>query len=155
MDDFCSDVVISQDVGFPSDLSAMTPLLLVAALVLGFAAQGWINQLLSGKQGLGAFLSDGSGYQRSGFKLVDDEDRAVSSDPLPWLKLPKLDFVEVAGQEQDNDDGIVTEFPAGLGEELRIESMRRQMKSKFEAGDLVEAERIRAELEELFREENQ
>jgi len=32
---------------------------------------------------------------------LDDKDRAVARDPLPWLKLPKLDFVEVAGQEPD------------------------------------------------------
>jgi hypothetical protein len=71
------------------------------ALSLGVGANIWIQQLLSGDRGLGNFLSDGPGFGQSKFQplTTKDQDRAVSYDPLPWLKLPKLDFVEVAGQD--------------------------------------------------------
>ena len=35
------------------------PLVVLVAVILAFAAQSWINSLLGGDQGLGAFLSDG------------------------------------------------------------------------------------------------
>eukprot|EP00429_Kryptoperidinium_foliaceum_P039094 CAMPEP_0176178424 /NCGR_PEP_ID=MMETSP0120_2-20121206/91422_1 /TAXON_ID=160619 /ORGANISM="Kryptoperidinium foliaceum, Strain CCMP 1326" /LENGTH=59 /DNA_ID=CAMNT_0017516577 /DNA_START=1 /DNA_END=177 /DNA_ORIENTATION=- len=53
--------------------------------------------MLEGDQGLGAFLKDGSGYNKSGFQNIQGS-KGKSSDPLPWLKLPQLDFVEVSGQ---------------------------------------------------------
>eukprot|EP00814_Leptocylindrus_danicus_P017952 CAMPEP_0116007508 /NCGR_PEP_ID=MMETSP0321-20121206/2337_1 /TAXON_ID=163516 /ORGANISM="Leptocylindrus danicus var. danicus, Strain B650" /LENGTH=155 /DNA_ID=CAMNT_0003476209 /DNA_START=72 /DNA_END=539 /DNA_ORIENTATION=+ len=83
------------------------PIVLVAALGIGVAAQSWINFQLDGDRGLGKFLSDGRGYNRSAFtprRGTDDFNDGTAplskSDPLPWLKLPKLDFVEVAGQEE-------------------------------------------------------
>ena len=54
--------------------------------------------MLKGERGLGAFLSDGSGFKKSGFRPLDGAD--MKTDPLPWLKLPELDFVDVAGQEK-------------------------------------------------------
>ena len=81
------------------------PIVLIAALIIGFTAQSWINFQLNGERGLGSFLSDGSGFKRSAFRPrsgsgdMSDGTAPVSSDPLPWLKLPRLDFVEVAGQE--------------------------------------------------------
>ena len=70
------------------------------ALLLGIAAQSFINQMLEGDQGLGSYLKDGSGYNKSGFRRVDKASMKNDemNDPLPWLKLPKLDFVDVAGQ---------------------------------------------------------
>ena len=53
--------------------------------------------MLGGEQGLGAFLSDGSGYNKSGFK-PRKKNEEEASDPLPWLKLPEFDYVDVAGQ---------------------------------------------------------
>jgi hypothetical protein len=89
-----------------SDYPLPTWAVVVVALTLGIGANVWIQQLLSGDRGLGNFLSDGSGFGRSKFQPLStkDQDRAVSSDPLPWLKLPQLDFVEVAGQQQQQDD---------------------------------------------------
>ena len=81
------------------------PLILLAALGIGFTAQSWINFQLGGDRGLGSFLSDGSGFNRSAFRPrsgtgdISDGTAPVSTDPMPWLKLPRLDFVEVAGQE--------------------------------------------------------
>lgn len=79
---------------------ASPPILITVAFLLGVVANGWIQRLLSGERGLGSYLSDGKGYNKSKFQpLQGDSDRAVQFDPLPWLKLPQLDFVEVAGQE--------------------------------------------------------
>lgn len=85
--------------------------IVVVTLILGFAANAWIQTLLSGDRGLGNFLSDGSGFGQSKFQplTTKDQDRAVSGDPLPWLRLPDLDFVEVAGQiKQGSTDSSVT-----------------------------------------------
>lgn len=108
------------------------------ALVLFAAAQTFINQMLEGDQGLGAFLKDGSGYNRSGFNnIADQKDR---DDPLPWLKLPKLDFVEVAGQA-DQEEAVYEQ----------LETMRREMNHKLEEGNTAEATVIKDKLEKLMR----
>ncbi len=114
------------------------PLVLIVALFLGFAANGWISQLLNGKEkksGLGAFLRDGSGYNRSGFAM-QDSDRAVQRDPLPWLKLPTLDFVEVAGQERPEDT---------------LERLRLDLNAAADKGDIIEAMRIESQLEDMMK----
>ena len=82
----------------------VVPIIVIVALTIGILANGWISRLLSGEQGLGSYLSDGSGYQKSKFQpLKSNDDRAVQGDdPLPWLRLPNLDFVEVAGQKNNN-----------------------------------------------------
>lgn len=144
MDDF--DTLSSTVGGGGIGGFSVVPLLVITALGLGFAAQGWINQQLNGDQGLGAFLQDGRGYQNSSFRPLTDSDRAVNSDndPLPWLSLPKLDFVEVAGQETtDNmqDDAILTQL-----EDLRVE-----MNQQLDKGNVVEASAIRRKLESLMR----
>jgi hypothetical protein len=131
-----------------TSLSSVLPLLLVVvALVLGVGANSWIGKLLNGDDnkatGLAAFLKDGQGYNRSGFSLTNksNEDRAVSSDPLPWLKLPKLDFVEVAGQQTEQQ--VLEE---------RLESLRLDMNEELDKGNVQEADRLRKELESLLRE---
>mmetsp|Transcript_3864 Transcript_3864/g.4990 ORF Transcript_3864/g.4990 Transcript_3864/m.4990 type:complete len:220 (-) Transcript_3864:83-742(-) len=93
---------------FPPEMPGGVALITVAALVIFVAAQSFINSMLRGDRGLGAFLSDGSGYNRSGFRSrrgaeEGDDGTAVAKDPLPWLKLPRLDFVEVAGQDDVGD----------------------------------------------------
>ena len=122
-------------------LGPVVPVLVITALGLGIAAQSWINQQLEGDQGLGAFLNDGQGYKRSGFRPLTDGDRAASNDPLPWLSLPKLDFVEVAGQ-QSAEDKLMTEL-----EELRVE-----MNEQLTRGNMAEATTIRNKLETRMRE---
>lgn len=120
----------------------------LAALALGIAAQTFINSMLKGDQGLGAFLSDGGGYSKSGFKprskssSSGDDAPLGSGDPLPWLKLPKLDFVDVAGQENTNEAAIVS----------RLEELTDLMKVEVKAGNTEEANRIRNQLESLMEE---
>ena len=71
----------------PLDVPFEPPLVAIGALLLAFSAQSWINSLLGGDQGLGAFLSDGTGFNKSGFKQrkgkrrpITDE-RSVPDDP--------------------------------------------------------------------------
>jgi hypothetical protein len=131
--------------GLPLDdtVMDMSPFVIAAAAVaLGVAAQTLINQMLKGDQGLAAFLSDGSGFQKSGFRSVksdnaQDRDR---DDPLPWLKLPKLDFVDVAGQVE-SDEQVVYE---------RLEQLREKMNSELQAGRIEEATRLKQELESIM-----
>ncbi|KAL3935096.1 MAG: hypothetical protein SGBAC_009321 [Bacillariaceae sp.] len=109
------------------------------ALAIGVAAQTFINQMLEGDQGLGAFLKDGAGYNKSGFRRqagLDEEKK----DPLPWLRLPKLDFVEVAGQE---DDTLAF---------AKLEELRVQMNEQLELGNMEQASRLKEQLEEFMEE---
>ncbi|KAL7551481.1 hypothetical protein ACHAWF_014681, partial [Thalassiosira exigua] len=84
-----------------------TPAIALLAIAIGFVAQTFINSMLKGDRGLGAFLSDGSEFSDSAFRPRRGGDRSDTTtdaplsgpDPLPWLKLPQFDFVEVAGQE--------------------------------------------------------
>jgi hypothetical protein len=129
---------------------ASPPLLLLVSLVLGVAANGWIQRLLNGEQGLSSFLSDGSGFNKSKFKpLRSDEDRAVQSDPLPWLRLPQLDFVEVAGHKSrsprllDNDAVVA-----------QLEMLRVRMNEQLAAGNVAEANALRQQMETIMRESN-
>lgn len=122
------------------------PLVVTLALGLGIAANAWISRLLNGSQdptnkrsgkrsGLSAFLKDGSGYKKSGF-LWSDTDRAVSSDPLPWLVLPRLDFVEVAGQRKSME-AIMDE----------MEQLKADLNAAVAKEDIAEATRLKQELE--------
>ena len=136
-----ADTTVDLDTMSTVEFSAV-PLLVIVAIGLGFTAQGWINRQLEGDQGLGAFLQDGKGFKKSGFRpLADDADRAASSDTLPWLKLPKLDFVEVAGQKSSQDQ---------LFDEL--EDLRVKMNQQLQLGNIDEARTIRMKLESLMRE---
>jgi hypothetical protein len=112
------------------------------ALVLGVAAQSFINQMLDGDQGLGAYLKDGSGYSKSGFSQVRQTDEKTQKDPLPWLKLPQLDFVEVAGQT-NKQEGLVYQ---------QMEQMRLEMNQLLQDGKMEEASAIREELEKIMKE---
>ena len=144
----------------PSHLFIATPLelstpilpffLAFIALAIGLLANGWIARLLSGDQGLGSFLSDGSGFQKSGFRPSrrSDADRAVQLDPLPWLTLPQLDFVEVAGQERRSPS-----FPKDMDDVVvaQLELIRGEMQEQLRLGNTNEAERLRLELERRMK----
>ena len=123
---------------FVDSESLAVPLALIVAVSLGVAAQGLINQMMEGDQGLGAYLRDGSGYQKSGFKQKEQE---ASTDPLPWLKLPQLDFVEVAGQQNKQDDMIIGELERRL---------KTEMRDLLDQGRLEEANQRKLELEQLM-----
>lgn len=130
----------------PSSLSATVddefmlssaPFIVGFALVCGIAAQGWINSMAQGERGLGAYLSDGKGFGGSRFSPSSGSGDAVSGeDPLPWLKLPKLDFVDVAGQTD--------------GAEIQLEALRLKMNSALQDGNLERATEIRQELEDIM-----
>jgi hypothetical protein len=122
-----------------NDSGALAVLLpLLAALLVGVAAQTWINQMIKGDQGLGAFLKDGQGFNKSGFRQVvtDESSNRTDDDPLPWLSLPKLDFVDVAGQED----------PQQVLVEDELERLRSAMTRELQAGNLERATELKNEL---------
>lgn len=125
----------------------LAPLLVGVAITIGIAAQSFINQQLNGDQGLGAFLRDGKGYSKSGFRplAASDKDRAVSGDdPIPWLKLPKLDFVEVAGQE---------EAPVELDDVVeKLETLRLELNQQMAQGNQAEAITIQNKMQRIMEE---
>ena len=113
------------------------PFIVGFALAFGIAAQGFINSMTWGERGLGAYLSDGKGFGRSRFSPASGSGDAVSGeDPLPWLKLPKLDFVEVAGQTGDA--------------EIQLEALRLKMDCALRDGNLEKATELRQELEDIM-----
>ncbi|KAL7554821.1 hypothetical protein ACHAWF_018461 [Thalassiosira exigua] len=152
------------------DVPLGPPLVVLAAVVLAFSAQSWINSLLGGDQGLGAFLSDGAGFNKSGFKprrrpitderVVPGDGPLSGPDPLPWLKLPELDYVDVAGQPKkpnlptplseppppsvERDEGVIL---------AKLERLRGRMKIEVERGNFEDAKRIENELKRAMEEE--
>ena len=130
-----------------------TPIIALVAIIIGFFAQTFINSMLKGDRGLGAFLSDGSGYSGSAFRPRRSGDQSDTDaplggpDPLPWLKLPKRDFVEVAGQYTD---GLGPEKEAKIVAQL--EALQSVLQSEINAGNKEEANRLRQRLEALMNE---
>eukprot|EP00977_Amphora_coffeiformis_P015593 scaffold4584_cov98-Amphora_coffeaeformis.AAC.2 len=153
-----SDEILLEDDSLSSFGSNVPSFLVIVALALFLAAQGWINQQLQGDQGLGAFLKDGAGYKKSAFRPMmakQDSQRAVRNDPLPWLSLPKLDFVQVAGQEptktntnnnnnnnNNNTDPILLE---------QMEQLRIEMTQQVKLGNVAEATALKNKLEAIMR----
>jgi hypothetical protein len=142
------------------------PIIVLVAVGLFIAAQTSINQQLQGDQGLGAFLKDGRGFKGSAFRPVskspffkDDSERAVSgsgNDPLPWLPLPQLDFVEVAGQkerlqqqqkQQQQEDAVAKEKQVVE----QLEQLRLQMNEQLQKGNIAEAMALRNKLEQIMK----
>ena len=72
---------------------------------------------------------------------------------MPWLKLPKFDYVEVAGQEQDRTLEGQSLDPKEEAEIMaRLEEMADLMKAELRAGNVEEAGRIRTQLERTMEE---
>ena len=107
-------------------------------------------------------MTDGSGFNRSGYRPKTQRDVEPSKDPLPWLKLPTLDFVEVAGQETDDDatrpldpaeeERVYQELDR-LREELarEVQAVRRKrMEGITTVNDMAKAKQLRAKLEGLM-----
>mmetsp|Transcript_49406 Transcript_49406/g.73654 ORF Transcript_49406/g.73654 Transcript_49406/m.73654 type:complete len:108 (-) Transcript_49406:20-343(-) len=97
--------------------------------------------MLEGDQGLSAFLRDGPGYKKSGYMPGGGniQKGAVSGDdPLPWLSLPNLDFVDVAGQKSDI--------------EKELEALRVDMIDCAEEGRVEEAKQLQEQLETRMKE---
>jgi hypothetical protein len=123
-----------------------TSYIVVAAIILGILSQAFINTMLRGDQGLSAFLSDGKGFNKSNFKSVgNSENRRLNEDddPLPWLKLPKLDFVDVAGQSKDEGE-------LELLIVKKLETLTARMRTEIKEGDKVKAASTMKELNELM-----
>ena len=110
----------------------------LAAAILGVGSQALISSMLDGDQGLRAFLNDGSGFNKSKFSPTKMVDGRNPSDPLPWLRLPKLDFVEVAGQ--DDESGIVQE----------LEFLAARVRSEMSRGDTEKASETMKELDSMM-----
>eukprot|EP00559_Dactyliosolen_fragilissimus_P007790 CAMPEP_0184861918 /NCGR_PEP_ID=MMETSP0580-20130426/6504_1 /TAXON_ID=1118495 /ORGANISM="Dactyliosolen fragilissimus" /LENGTH=168 /DNA_ID=CAMNT_0027359599 /DNA_START=119 /DNA_END=623 /DNA_ORIENTATION=- len=124
-------------------------LLVLVAVLLGLAGQKLLNSMMEGDQGLGAFLSDGSGYNKSGFRdLKGNVEYDTSKDPLPWLRLPKFDYVDVAGQEVY--DQINEDIELGMLEKL--EGLQERLKSELSVGDYEKATVTKQELETYMKE---
>ena len=156
------------------DVPIGVPLVVLVAVILAFSAQSWINSLLGGDQGLGAFLGDGSGFKKSGFKprkrpitdqrSIPGEDPTKplgAGDPLPWLKLPEFDYVDVAGQpkkpkqQQPVQDMAQSQSTAKDDSEViqKLESLRELMKLEIEMGDLQGAKKIEDEMLAIMKKE--
>ena len=178
----------------PLESDIVVPIIVFVALIIGILANGWISRLLSGEQGLGSYLSDGSGYNKSKFKPLqpringdkgttkNNNDRAVQGDdPLPWLRLPDLDFVEVAGQNNPSKQRIsrraksVTSIPVNdtttensllIGKRdmetstsnsialEELELLRLRMQEQLLIGNMAQAEQLRSTLESIMKENN-
>ncbi|KAL3920052.1 MAG: hypothetical protein SGARI_007043 [Bacillariaceae sp.] len=135
----------------------LTPLL-AAAVALGLlvAAQTFINQMLDGDQGLAAFLKDGSGYNKSGFQErgMIKKTQSTGKDPIPWLKLPQLDFVDVAGQEKQQPKMkpiVIVEENATAEVLEELEQLRLKLNRELQEENMEEAKRIRDQLERLMK----
>ena len=133
--------------------------------------------MLEGDQGLGAFLKDGKGYNKSGYRPAtstrsngdnnnnnnNNNNDNDNNDPLPWLKLPRFDFVEVAGQQQSlilgEEVEVEEDEPQRVYEEL--ERLRLKLNIELEKNssninsykeeDLLEATRLRKKIERLMK----
>ena len=110
--------------------------------------------MLKGEQGLGAFLNDGTGYSKSGFKPrskragAQDDAPLGGPDPLPWLKLPQFDYVDVAGQETESrlDPEQEKEIMS------RLEDLADLLKNEVQNNNIEEASHLRRQLENLMEE---
>ena len=133
----------------------LVPFAVIASIILLIIAQSWINFLLKGDQGLGAFLSDGSGYNKSGFKPKKDKDTVGVEDPLPWLKLPEFDYVDVAGQPKRPQISSETQTTMAIDGEVisKMEALKDEMKIKVSQGDFERAKKIEMQLETLMKKE--
>jgi hypothetical protein len=90
------------------------PFFFLGAVAIGAGAGYLQYSLFSGSRGLGAYLSDGKGFKKSGFKPLTKAEMEASSEKKrgkSWFKLPKLDFVEVF----DEDDIKITPILDGEG----------------------------------------
>jgi len=118
-----------------------TAILVVVAGSLGILSQTLINSMLKGDQGLSAFLSDGKGYGNSKFKAGSEENGRLAEDPMPWLRLPNLSFVDIAGQEALNEEELVK----------KLELLAERGKLELERGDKEKAAETRIELNSLMK----
>lgn len=117
------------------------PYFVLVGIILGIASQYLINTMLKGDRGISAFLSDGNGFNNSRFKTIQSSGDTKKEDPLPWLKLPKLDFVEVAGQENDSSFDSVKQ---------QLDSLKLKLDNELASGQNDKASKTMKELDILM-----
>ena len=89
------------------------PVVVLAAIILAVAAQSWINSLLCGDRGLGAFLSDGTGFDgTSGVHSHMTNSRLTDPEVLEWRFPVVLDEFRIrdgsgGGGRFQGGDGVV------------------------------------------------
>lgn len=175
-----SMIMISSTLPNEDMISNFVPIIIIFAITIGVVANVWIQTLLSGERGIGSYLSDGGGYNKSSFRPIDNKKKnsnisnnnnmndmvAVQNDPLPWLKLPKFDFVEVAGQIEEEQEAVNVvgqdgsnnnENKNSVDEEilvLQLERLRLEMKYQIQEGNMKDAIQIRNQLEKMMKENN-
>lgn len=113
-------------------------------------AQTLINSMLDGDQGLRAYLSDGSGYNKTRFVRSggDPKKKDDAADPLSWLQLPKLYFVEVAGQEVETTAVVTEEMEASVVRKLG--GLAERLRSEMNEDEKEKAKNTVLELESLM-----
>ena len=128
---------------------------LAFSIFIGVTAQSLINSMIQGDQGLGAFLSDGDGFSNSKFKPVSRKTARV--DPLPWLKLPKFDFVEVAGQENTVEERVlVNERDNQSKDRLQmIQLLIQRMEKELQMGDTEGALKTKLSIDLLLKQSDE
>jgi hypothetical protein len=137
------------------------PLIVFVAAILAFSAQSWINSLIGGEQGLGAYLSDGSGFNKSAFNQRKRSSKGgEGGDPLPWLNLPEFDFVDVAGQRKKSTiiQPIRGQATSAIERDqsevlFQLDLLRAQIKMEVEMGNLEAAKDVEIRLVRLMKEE--
>ena len=110
-----------------------------ASVLIG--GQAVISAAYEGDQGLKQFLADGSQFAGSSYRPRRKDDPQPTGGFLSGLKLPKLQFVEVygddaTGEEDPSDDDIA-----------RAEALQAELRRALDSGDVDAARTVQYKLE--------
>ena len=148
-----------------SDIPPQVYITLVSGI--GIGAGMLQRRILSGDQGLGAFLDDGKGFKKSAYRARSKSkgSKATKDQNVPnpgWLaglKLPNLDFVEVYGEDEaDVTEGLMTqeEVTDEDRQEVIMEATQATTAEPIDGtlvrDDMQEVKRRASALEEAFDE---
>ena len=132
---------------------SVVPIIVAAAVLAVGAGLVQLNVVL-GDQGLANFLKDGRGLNGSGYKKrskadVEKEQQANAQGPLSFLTsmMPKLPFVEVYGQVENDEGARANAERAFVAEASRLQDLLR---AAIAGGDQGGELQLRAELNELL-----
>ncbi|OEU07542.1 hypothetical protein FRACYDRAFT_250965 [Fragilariopsis cylindrus CCMP1102] len=116
----------------------------IIAILLLIAAQSFINQMLEGDQGLGAFLKDGKGYNKSGY-------RPATSTRIAGQQQSLILGEEVEVEEDEPQQRVYEELER-LRLKLNIELEKNSSNiNSYKEEDLLEATRLRKKIERLMK----
>ena len=71
---------------------------------------------------------------------------------MPWMKLPRLDFVEVAGQGEERDGKLAPAMEDEAMAMVRLEKLADAVRVELEAGNIEGARALKDRLEMLMEE---